>query len=88
MYSLISLRNAIGWKKWKYNDDYNDIDNNNDDVKNVCNDYDDDNDDDDDDVDGDDDQSDNDDDDADDKWIELLNSKSAKMLVPVTRSEQ
>ena len=79
MCSLISLRNAIGWKKY----DYNDIDNNNDDIKNVCHDYDDD-----------DDQSDNDDDDADDddddddKWIELLNSKSAKMLVPVTRSEQ
>ena len=50
MYFLIFLRNSIGWKKWKYNDDYNDIDN-----KNVCNDYD-----------GDDDQSDNDDDDDDD----------------------
>ena len=55
MYSLISLRNATGWNKWKYNDDYNDIDNNNDDVKNVCNDYD-----------VDDDQSDNNDDDDDD----------------------
>ena len=55
MYFLISLRNATGWKKWKYIDDYNDIDNNNDDVKNVCNDND-----------VDDDQSDSDDDDDDD----------------------
>ena len=55
MYFLVSLRNATGWKKWNYNDDYNDIDNNNADVKNVCNDND-----------VDDDQSDNDDDDDDD----------------------
>ena len=86
MYCLISLRNAIEWKKWNYNDDYNDIDNYNDDVKNVCNDDDDDDDDDDDQSDNDDHDDDGDDDD--DKWIELLNSKSAKMLVPVTRSEQ
>ena len=45
MYCLISLRNATEWKKWNYNDDYNDIDNYNDDVKNVCNDDDDDDDD-------------------------------------------
>ena len=38
MYFLISLRNAIGWKKSKYNDDYNYIENNNDDIKNVRND--------------------------------------------------